>query len=513
MVADVIIAGAGPNGLLLAIELSLAGVRPIVLERRPQRSDEPRANGLVGQVIRMLDRRGLYEQLAGTPTPAASIPYFAFGALPLDLGSLERNPLDLLPVPQQRIEEVLQERALALGVQIRRGHALTDLRQDAETVQADVLGPDGSYRLSAHYLVGADGGRSLVRKTIGVGFPGVTNDAMVSRTAHVALPDGLIDPVSGNLEVPGYGAIRPFLHHRTERGLFVFAPFPGQPVTVSTGDWTPPGEAPMTRDELQASVRRVLGVDLALLPPEGPGPHQLRRVVGGNSRLADHYRTGRVLLVGDAAHVHSAIGGPGLNLGLQDAMNLGWKLAGQIHGWAPDDLLDSYESERRPVGQRVVMQTQAQSALIAPGSAVTALRELFGELLQDAANVQRLADLMSGADIAYAPGDHPLTGRWAPDLVITGEPAIRLAELTRSARPLLLDLTGHGLLGTELPTDRFDVVRGRSETPGAPAAMLIRPDGYVAWASDNTDPAEADGLLDAAVRWFGCAELSTSAQG
>ncbi len=279
------------------------------------------------------------------------------------------------------------------------------------------------------------------------------------------------------------------MHHRTERGLFVFAPFPSSPPLVSTLEWDPADDGdqpPLTLGELRDSVRRVLGTDVPLGPPEGDGPHLLRRLTGGNTRLADRFRDGRVLLVGDAAHVHSSIGGPGLNLGLQDAVNLGWKLAAEIHGWAPPGLLDSYEAERRPVAHRVVMHTQAQSALIAPGTEVTALRELFTELLGDRRNVQHIADLMAGADIRYgtATGDtHPLSGRWAPDTVLgtvvgTGrgaDPArVRLAELTRDARPLLLDLTGDASFARELSGwhDRVDAVTARSAEPAVATALL-----------------------------------------
>ncbi|WP_326822566.1 FAD-dependent monooxygenase [Streptosporangium sp. NBC_01756] len=519
MSVDVVIAGAGPNGLMLACELSLAGVRPVVLERLPGRTEENRANGLVGQVVRMLDRRGLYGRLSDSKEPPRPGPSFVFGALPLDLSTLDDNPLYGLPVPQRRVEQVLEERAIELGVEIRRGHELTGLSQDDDAVTADIAGPTGSYRLRTRYLVGADGGRSLTRKLSGIGFPGVTTDNMVSRTAHATVPAAMIDPVTGGLNLPGYGAIPPFMHHRTERGLFVFAPFPSRPTVVSATEWDP-AEAegddrpPLTLDELRESVRRVLGADLPLGPPEGQGPHLLRRLTGGNTRLADRFRDRRVLLVGDAAHVHSAIGGPGLNLGLQDTVNLGWKLAAEIRGWAPPGLLDSYETERRPVAQRVVMHTRAQSALIAPGGEVTALRELFTELLHDRRNVQRIADMMAGADIRYdmGAGDaHPLAGRWAPDLLPdTGTGPVRLAELTRDARPLLLDLTEDASLTEELSgwRDRVDVVAARSPDPAAPAtALLLRPDCYIAWASSSPrpDPHEREALRTALTRWFGAA--------
>jgi hypothetical protein len=200
------------------------------------------------------------------------------------------------------------------------------------------------------------------------------------------------------------------------------------------------------------------------------------------------------------------MGGPGLNLGLQDTINLGWKLAAEIQGWAPDGLLDTYESERRPVGERVVMHTQAQSALIAPGKEITALRQLFTELLDNPMNVQHLADLMSGADIRYGEGGgHPLVGKWAPDLVIADASgrSTRLAELTRTARPLLIDLTNDSVFAELLAdVDRIEVVAGHGADPGQPVALLIRPDGYVAWAADADGPGEREALGDALARWF-----------
>jgi 2-polyprenyl-6-methoxyphenol hydroxylase-like FAD-dependent oxidoreductase len=510
MSADVVIAGGGPNGLMLACELGLAGVRPVVLERLPERAEENRANGLVGQVVPMLDRRGLYQRLSGSPQPPQPTPQFVFGALALDLRGLDRNPMHLLPVPQRRIEQVLEERAVELDVDIRRGHELIGLTQDAEGVTVEVAGPDGGYRLRCGYLVGADGGRSVTRKLSGIDFPGMTRDDTIARTAHVSVPVSIVDPATGGLIVPGYGSIPPFLHHRTERGLFVFAPLPGRPPLVSTTEWNHADiddTSPLTLAELRDSVRRVLGADVALGPPEGAGPHLLRRLTGGNTRLADRFRDRRVLLVGDAAHVHSAIGGPGLNLGLQDAINLGWKLAAEIRGWAPPGLLDSYETERRPAAERVVMHTQAQAALIAPGRQVTALRELFTELLGDQRNVAHLADMMAGADIRYPMGTdhaHPLIGRWIPDLLLdTATGPVRLAEASRAGRPLLLDLTGDVSLAEELAgwRDRVDTITARPTADAA--AVLVRPDGYVAWAAGATRGVDTDSLRDALTRWFG----------
>ncbi|WP_302893171.1 FAD-dependent monooxygenase [Actinomadura luzonensis] len=411
---------------------------------------------------------------------------------------LDDNPLYLLQVPQRRIEQMLEERAAELGVEIRRGHELTGFTQDADGVSLQVGGPAGPYTIRTRYLVGADGGHSVVRKLAGIAFPGVTTDTTIARTAHAAVPAGLVDPATGGLDLPGYGPIPPFLHHRTERGLFVYAPLPGAPAPlISTMEWNQQdAEGPLTLAELEASARRVLGVPIALGPPGGEGPHLLRKLNGGNTRLAERFRDGRVLLVGDAAHVHSAIGGPGLNLGLQDAVNLGWKLAAEARGTAPAGLLDTYESERRPVAERVVMSSRAQSALIAPGSEVTGLRALFTELLADPRNVRRIAELMSGADVRYEVGDgHPLAGRWAPDLEL--KDGRRLAELARDGRPHLIDFTGGdwghpaaaGLPGSAAPCT----------VPCT--ALLVRPDGYVAWATDVAEPdAASRASLQAALR-------------
>jgi 2-polyprenyl-6-methoxyphenol hydroxylase-like FAD-dependent oxidoreductase len=476
---------------MLACELALAGVRPLVLEQRTAPSTEQRANGMVGQVIRLLDRRGLYERLVGNTDPPTPTPGFMFAAFPLPLHELAHNPVYSVLVPQRKLEAMLAERAEELGVEIRGGHSLTGLAQKDDLVAIDVDGPNGAYRLETRYLVGADGGKSITRKLAGIDFPGVTSDNTVSRTAHVTVPAELKDPVTGGLRVPGYGTIPPFMHHRTERGLIAYAPFPNGPtmLSVNTRD-IPEPDAPFTIAELEQALEHVLGVKVPLGPPDGDGPHLLRRLSGGNTRLADRYREGRVLLVGDAAHVHSAIGGPGLNLGLQDAVNLGWKLAATVRGWAPDGLLDTYESERRPAGLRVTMHTQAQSVLIGPGPEVTALRALFGELLQEPAVLQHIADLIAGSDIRYGPSPaSPLIGAFVPDL----------GTETRSGRPLLVDNTGTLTAIAAEWGDRVDVVSAPVE--GA-TALLVRPDCYVAWASDDSAP-DISAARAALTRWFG----------
>jgi 2-polyprenyl-6-methoxyphenol hydroxylase-like FAD-dependent oxidoreductase len=480
---DVVIAGAGPNGLMLACELALAGVRPLVLERLSEPTTEQRANGLVGQIVPMLHRRGLYERLVASPGPPRPVPRFVFGAFPLELDDLPDNPLYTTLVPQRRIEQVLAERAAELGVEIRRGHEVLGLNQHERSVTVEVA---GMAPVEACYLVGADGGRSVVRKLAGIDFPGVTADSTVSRTAHVSVPVHLVDE-HGALHVPGFGVVPPFLHTRTERGLIAWAPMPGRTPLLSVAEHDQPGEGELTLAELRAAAARVLGADLPLGAPTGPGPHLLRRTVGGNTRLAATYRAGRVLLVGDAAHVHSALGGSGLNLGLQDAINLGWKLAAEVRGQAPPGLLDTYEAERRPVAQRVNMHTRAQSVLVGPGGEITALRQLFGELLASPETRGHLAALLSGADIRYdMPGaTGPYVGRWAPD--VPG-----LSTLTRTGRPLLLDPTGRLKPGPW--AGRVDVAAAE----GLDTALLLRPDCYVAWAGTS-----GEGLDRALEAWFG----------
>ena len=506
MNTDVVIAGGGPNGLLLACELSLAGVRPLLLEARPERGIVQRANGLVGRVVQVMDYRGLYQRFTGSDNPPVPAPSFMFGSLRLELFRLSANPMYTMPLPQQRLEEHLAARAAELGVEVGYGHRLTDFSQDADGVTIQVDGPDGPYELRTRYLIGSDGGKSTVRKLAGIGFPGYTNDRYCARAGWVSLPD------ADALDVPGHGRILPATFTRTEQGVFAYLKVaPGIfMLNASEFDVDPvPDEVPMTFDELRTSIARVLGTELPIEPPDVPNA-LLRRVSGVNTRLADRYRDGRVFLLGDAAHVHSATGGPGLNLGLQDAVNLGWKLAARIKGWAGEELLDSYESERYPVGRRVMMSTMAQTLLNGPGPQISAIRTLFGELLDNEDNIAHVANLMAGADVRYETGqrgDHPLLGRWMPDLhLITDEHRTRVGELMRPATAILLDFENSTELSREASAwaDRVRVVCATCTTPGEqPAtAVLIRPDGYVAWVADQDDRVHS-GLTAALTRWFG----------
>ncbi|WP_214406058.1 FAD-dependent monooxygenase [Pseudonocardia lacus] len=503
---DVIVVGAGPNGLLAAGELTLAGVRPLVLDKLPAPNPTPKANGLVGRVSEALDRRGLFTALGGVDRPRP-IPHFQFGALDLDMSGLTGNALYALPVPQLRMEQVLAERAAELGVPVRRGHEVVGLEQDADRVTLHLSTPDGELSLTARYVVAADGGRSAVRKLCGIGFPGITETDFVGRTGRVAIDPPVAVPGTGELDVPGLGRLRSGTFRRTERGLFAYGMFQPGLYSVAAFEYGGSGDPKAddwTRDdielpELAAAVERVLGAPVPLGAPPTGAFAQASTV--SNSRQAERYRHGRVLLAGDAAHVHSGMGGPGLNLGMTDVVNLGWKLAAAVRGWAPADLLDSYHRERHPVGERVLMHSRAQTALIGPGPHITALRELMDELLANPANVQHVSDLMSGADTRYDMGsteDHDLTGRWLPDLPLdTAAGPTRVAEVARSGRPLLLDLGGGRAKVAAAWEDRVDVLV--AATPEAPAGgVLVRPDGHVAWAGD--DPDALEGALR---RWFG----------
>ncbi|HZE38317.1 MAG TPA: FAD-dependent monooxygenase [Stackebrandtia sp.] len=502
MDAPVVIAGAGPNGLMLAAELAAHGVTPVVIEKLTATSREPRANGMVGQVVRVMDQRGLYERCTGQSAPPRPQPRFFFGAMPLDQSGVDQNSLYTMGAPQYKMETELQGWARERGVEVRRGHRMTGQTDDGEGVTVEVTGPDGAYSLRADYLVAADGGSSPTRKALGIEFPGATAP-LLSRVANVRIPREWIGP-DASLRVPG----RPVVPHgwnRTDNGLFVFGLTNPEAPVVGTNEWVEDPsdlDTPLSLEELSDSAERVLGYPIPLQWPDGDGPYLRRKNFGVNTRLADRYRVGRIFLVGDAAHVHGAAGGPGLNLGIQDAVNLGWKLAAVLTGRADAALLDTYETERRPVAERVMTQTLAQQALSAPGPRVTALRKVFGELLERPDNAQFVGDLMSAADTRYDMGgaDHPLVGGFVP--AFTLDDGRGVDRLLPAGRAVLLCLNGCDL---ELPVWKDTVEVVRAEVSDAPAAaLLIRPDGFVAWAGDDNDDT---GLTEALNTWFGAPTL------
>jgi 2-polyprenyl-6-methoxyphenol hydroxylase-like FAD-dependent oxidoreductase len=516
-VIDAVIAGAGPNGLMLAGELGLAGIRPVVLDPMPGPNPQPRANGIVGQGVRILDHRGLYGTLAGTGEPPRLNPRAMFAAFPLDLALVPDSQVFLLPVQQPRLVRALAERAGEYDADIRWGHALAGFGQDDDGVTVHVTGPDGPYDLTAKYLVGADGGTSMTRKLAGINFPGMSSYDVVARMGFdVLLPDEWIDPVSGGLEIPGFGRVPPLQFHRAEQGVFAYGALGNRAVVIvfeldGSARQEPhddnADEPPMSLAELEASATRVLGVEVPLRPASPDTPLDLRRFCGINSRLASRYQSRRVILVGDAAHVHSPMGGPGLNLGLQDAVNLGWKLAAVLNGRVGPALLATYEAERRPAAERVIMHSRAQLALVRPGPEVTALRQLFAELVTDPDITRRLSDLISGAENRYAMGAdaHPLAGRWVPDFSVANAGGTRrVAELARDGRPLLIDLTERGAVAAAVADvgNQLTVAAGRPVGDVPATAVLVRPDGYVAWASSAALP-EIDELRGVLARWFG----------
>ncbi|GAA1591552.1 FAD-dependent monooxygenase [Kribbella sancticallisti] len=497
---DVVVVGAGPAGLMLAAELRLAGVRPLVLERRLDVREVPRANGLGGQILELLHYRGVLERLKSASTDSNPVPRFPFGGVQLDLTQLADPPLHAVQIPQPRLERLLGERAGELGAEVRRGHEVVAVRQDDATVTVDVLGPDGEYQLTAGYVVGCDGARSRVRDLAGIPFPGTTYPE-VQRLGQVGLADSVTQLDNGDLDVPGVGRI-PAGYTRTDRAVFALGSLvPGELFISTTEDESTDADDddPMTVAELQDSIRRVLGVDLPL-----GAPIRLSRYTY-QARQAEQYRDGRILLAGDAAHLFPATG-IGLNAGMLDAVNLAWKLAATIHGWAPTGLLDTYHDERRYAGARVMLQTEAQVALRrGHDSAADALREVFQELVTDEPAVRRMAAMIATTDLRYPMpgGDHPVTGTFAPDLTLHNDQGTStVADLMHQARPVFLDLADRPDLREAARewADRIDI--HTAKTADRPAeALLIRPDAHIAWAA--TPDSTASALREALTNWFG----------
>ena len=501
-----VIVGAGPAGLMLAGELCLAGVRPLLLERQPSLRATPKASAFNGQIVELLRYRGLLDRVeAASGRPAGTAPAAPFGGVHLDFSHLADPPIQVAHLSQPRLERLLSERAGELGASIRRGHAVAGVSQDDAMVTADVRGPDGPYRVTARYMVGCDGAHSRVRDTAGIPFPGTTYPE-VNRLAQVTVPDSVTRLDDGDLDVPGLGRLRAGFT-RTDRGMFGFGSAATGSLLIQTTEDEPAGvsdDTPMTLTEFQDSIRRVLGADLPL------GEVTRLSRYGFQARQAERYRDGRILLAGDAAHQFPATG-IGINFGMLDAVNLAWKLAAVIGGWAPPGLLDTYHSERHYAGARALLQTQAQVALRrGQDPAAQALRELFLELLSDEQPLRRLGALIAGTSIRYpmpGPGQHALTGTFAPDLTLhAGQGTTSVAELMHAARPVLLDLAGRPGL-REAARDwqpRIDICT--AQTDHRPAdALLIRPDAHIAWAATTGEPAgtAAPALREALSRWFG----------
>ncbi len=513
---DVVVVGAGPTGLMLAGELGQAGMRTLLLERRPEPSEMAKAGGLAGQILQLLHYRGELDRfreastgpeprLPGTGDGAPAL-RFPFGGLHLDFTQLEHPPMRAMLLPQLRLERVLAERATERGADVRRGHEVVGLRQDDVAVTVEVRGPDGPYEVAAQFLVGCDGGRSRVRDLAGIPFPG-NSLPEIERLASVTVPDSVTVLDDGGLDVAGVGTI-PFGYTATERGVFACSGMGG-----TMGVYTAEVEAtaydddvPMTVAELSASVSRVLGIELPLGEP-------LRMTrFGYSAKQADTYRTGRVFLAGDAAHLFPA-GGVAVNAGMLDAANLAWKLAGSVHGWAPPGLLDTYSEERRAAAERTLLHTRAQVALRrAYGPGGDALRALFVELTADEQPLRRLGALMAGTDVGSPMSDaHPLVGTVATDRALhVDHEDPRVAGVLRQGRPVLLDLAGRKDL-----RELAGQWRGRLDVAGAtiidrPAdAVLLLPDARIAWAATVDEPVETavPALREALTTWVGTAAI------
>jgi 3-(3-hydroxy-phenyl)propionate hydroxylase len=490
---EVVIAGGGPTGLMLAGELALAGVDVAVVERRPnQQLSGARALGIVSRTIEVFDQRGIADRFLSAGQIAQVT---GFAVTRLDISDFPTRHNYGLGLRQKHIERILANWITELKVPILYGHEITGFAQHDDGV--DVALADGQ-SLRAQYLVGCDGGRSLIRKTAGIDFPGW-------------------DPTTSNIlaevemtETPPYGV------HRSAAGMYAFGREEyeikdGQiiykdvgPIGVMVTEPNANATTEPTLSDLKELLIAACGTDFGV-----HNPTWISRFTD-TTRQAASYRSGRVLLAGDAAHVHSPIGGQGLSAGVQDAVNLGWKLAQVIKGISPESLLDTYHAERHPVGARILKTALAQVALHRDDDRTLAVREIVGDLLKMEEPRKHIAGMMSGLDIHYDLGaGHPLLGRRMPDLDVgTAAGPRRVFSFLHSAQPVLISFGVPRAINITAWSDRVQYVDakydGAWELPvigevAAPAAVLIRPDGYVAWVGDGT----AQGLTEALATWFG----------
>jgi 2-polyprenyl-6-methoxyphenol hydroxylase-like FAD-dependent oxidoreductase len=468
---DVIIAGCGPAGATLAAELRLHDVQVLVLEKETEPASFVRIVGLHIRTLELMAMRGLLDRVRdhGRQRPAAG--FFAGITKPVPTG-LDSAYAYILGIPHPVIVRLLEEHAIERGAEVRRGGTVAGLEADDEGVTVVLAGGE---RLRSRYLVGCDGARSTVRKLLGVGFPGEP-----ART----------ETLMGEMEVgapPEEVAAKVAEISATRQRFWLRPVGPGiYSVVVPAAGVTDRSEPP-TLDDFRQQLHAVAGTDFGV-----HSPRWLSRF-GDATRLADRYRVGRVLLAGDAAHIHPPIGGQGLNLGVQDAFNLGWKLAAQIRGWAPDPLLDTYQAERRPVAADVLDNTRAQMELQSAEPGARAMRRLLTELMDINEVNRRLIEKITAIDLRYDLGEGPdLLGRRLPDIEV--KPG-HLYGLLHSGRGLLLDRTER--LTAAAWSDRVDHLADPTAALDAPA-VLLRPDGHVAWIGD--DQTDLDTHL---TRWFG----------